>query len=292
MTSLIIGESAKNSIPAQSPKTVKYKTIDDTTLRLHVFAPSKTISGTRTSAIVFFFGGAWTTGTPEQFYPQCRYFASLGSVAISAEYRIKSKYDISISDCIKDAKSAIRWVRANADKLNVAPDKIIAAGGSAGGHLAACTAVIDGYEEENEDLSISSKPNAVVLFNPALGTTEDGYGSKRLTDRIRDISPMHHVKKGIPPFIIFHGIKDKTVPIQTIESFCKLMEDAGNNCKLVPFEGMGHGFFNYGEHDNKPFEETLRAADEFLTQLGFLAPKPSKDMGGIGLEPTTPTMSR
>lgn len=63
-------------------------------------------------------------------------------------------------------------------------------------------------------------------------------------ERKDDISPVAHVKPGIPPTIIFHGTADKTVPFENAERFTKLMKEAGNTCELVPFPGKGHGFFN------------------------------------------------
>ena len=87
-------------------------------------------------------------------------------VAMTAEYRIRNMHGTLATACVADVKSAVRWVRANAVKLGVDPDRIAAGGGSAGGHVAACTGVIDGFESKDEDDKISSAPNAMVLFNP------------------------------------------------------------------------------------------------------------------------------
>ena len=67
---------------------------------------------------------------------------------------------------VKDGKSAVRWIRANAARLGIDPDRLAAGGGSAGGHVAAATATTQGIEEEGEDTSVSSRPCALVLFNP------------------------------------------------------------------------------------------------------------------------------
>jgi acetyl esterase/lipase len=194
-------------------------------------------------------------------------------VAISAEYRVKNRHGTTPFECVADGKSAIRWVRANAARLGVNPNKIVAGGGSAGGHVAACTGVIDGLDEENEDRNISSKPNALVLFNPAVDLVE--LSKKRRSDkrfnRVKEISPLQHIKKGVPPCIIFHGTADRTVPFESVERFSKAMKEVGNVCRLVPFEGKGHGFFNYGrDKDNSSFKQTIRAADKFITSLGYL----------------------
>ncbi len=255
------------------PILVVYKTIGEVELKLHIFLPPERQVKEPLPAIVFFFGGGWVGGTPTQFYHQCDYFASRGMVAISAEYRVKNRHGTTPFECVADGKSAIRWVRANAARLGVNPNKIAAGGGSAGGHVAACTGVIEGLDEESEDRNISSRPNALVLFNPGVDLIE--LSKKRRSDerfnRVKEISPLQHVKKDVPPCIIFHGTADRTVSFESVERFSKAMKEAGNVCQLVPFEGKGHGFFNYGrDKDNSSFKQTVRAADEFLTSLGYL----------------------
>ena len=90
-------------------------------------------------------------------------------IAASVDYRLKTRDKVRVPlECVKDAKSAIRFLRKNARLLKVDPDRIVAAGGSAGGQLAAATAMIDAKETNDDqyDLSISCKPNAVILYNP------------------------------------------------------------------------------------------------------------------------------
>jgi len=263
-------KSTKTTI---EPRQVVYKTIGEVELKLHIFQPPERDVKELSPAIVFFFGGGWVGGTPTQFYHQCDYLASRGMMAISAEYRVKNRHGTTPFECVADGKSAIRWVRANAARLGVNPNKIAAGGGSAGGHVAACTGVIEGLDEENEDRSISSRPNALVLFNPAVDLVE--LSKKRSSDerfrRVKEISPLQHVKKGVPSCIIFHGTADRTVPFESVERFRTVMKVAGNVCQLVPFEGKGHGFFNYGrDKDNSSFKQTIQDTDRFLTSLGYL----------------------
>lgn len=259
---------------AVRPVLVVYKTIGEVELKLHIFKPPERDTKELSPAIVFFFGGGWVSGTPKQFYHQCEHFASLGMVAISAEYRVKNRHGTTPFECVADGKSAIRWVRANAVRLGVNPNKIVAGGGSAGGHVAACTGVIKGLDEKHEDPNISSKPNALVLFNPAVdlvGLSKKRRSDKKFVNRVEELSPLQHVKKGVPPCIIFHGTADRTVPFESVERFSTAMKKSGNVCRLVPFEGKGHGFFNYGrDKDNSSFKQTLQAADRFLVSLGYL----------------------
>jgi acetyl esterase/lipase len=244
---------------------VVYKAVGPTQLHLHIFKPKEKLSKDMASAIIFFHGGGWRYGDPSQFYQHCKYFASRGMVAVSAEYRLVGKNASSLYDCVADSKSAVRWLRANAMALNIDPKRIAAGGGSAGGHLAACTAMIDGFEEDEEDWVISSKPNALVLFNPGLD----------LPQLDEQLSPAHHLKPDLPPMIIFHGTADRVVPHKRIEQFCEQMEELGNICELISFFGKGHKFFNYGMDKNKPYFETVFTTDLFLSNLGLLKGKPT-----------------
>ncbi len=253
----------------KASRLVVYKTIGDVELNLHVFDPAET--GKNRPAIVFFFGGGWSGGTPKQFFPHCDYFADRGMVAISAEYRVKSRHGTTPFECVEDGKSAVRWIRANAAELEVDPDRIAAGGGSAGGHVAACTALIEGFEAGGEDTAVRSAPNALVLFNPVADTASLARRANRFGGRETEISPVHHVRTGLPPTIIFHGTADKTVPFESVERFRDRMLEAENRCELVAFDGKGHGFFNKGR-DETSFDETIRAADAFLVSLGWLQP--------------------
>jgi acetyl esterase len=260
---------------------IQYKSQDNINLSLHVFLPSKDESPIKRAAIVFFFGGGWTTGEPKQFYQQSRALADLGMVAFCAEYRIKSKHHTTPFESVKDGKSAIRWVRAHAAELGIDPDRIVAAGGSAGGHVAACAGLVKGNEEAGEDMKVSSVPNMLILFNPVLDTTAKGYGADRFSsDDQTTLSPCHLVRQGIPPTLTLHGTADKTVPFENAERFTRLMQEAGNDCLLVPFTGQDHGFFNGSffrpKSDDVYFNLTMKRAVEFLTAHGYLqeTPKP------------------
>jgi acetyl esterase len=145
-----------------------YKQAGDVALKMFIFEPPDRQPKDRRAAVVFFFGGGWRSGTPAQFHEQCKYRASRGMVAITVDYRVLSRHKTKAVTCVEDAKSAIRWVRKNSERLGIDPQRIAAAGGSAGGHLAACTGVVPGFESPTEDAELSSVPNALVLFNPAL----------------------------------------------------------------------------------------------------------------------------
>jgi acetyl esterase/lipase len=194
-------------------------------------------------------------------------------VAITAEYRVKSRNKTTPFECVADGKSAIRWVRANAAKLGIDPKRIAAGGGSAGGHVAAATGNCPGLEEKGEDLKISSKPDALVLFNPVYDNSEKGYGYSRVRPRWKEISPMHNIRKGAPPTIVFLGTKDKLIPVATGEEYQKRMKAVGSRSELHLYKDALHGFFNKGKPGNH-YPDTIEKMDKFLASLGWLKGEP------------------
>jgi len=253
-------------------KTVANEIVGQAELKLHVFLPVGHQKTDQRPAIVFFFGGGWNGGSPGQFYPHCHYLASRGMVAISAEYRVKSRHGTSPQVCVQDGKSAIRWVRAHAEELGIDPEKLVAGGGSAGGHVAAATATVAKFNEEGEDVSISCRPQALVLFNPVYDNSAEGYGYDRVQAYWKDFSPMHNIDENTPPTIVFLGSQDKLIPTTTAEKYKKLMEAKGGRCDLHIYEGEGHGFFNYKNYEN--YVATVIEMDKFLASLGYLDGEP------------------
>ena len=251
-------------------KEIVYKSFDKDPLELNVFLPAGWKASDKRPAIVFFFGGGWRGGTPSQFFPHSRYLASRGMVAVSAQYRTSGSHGTSPIECVADGKSAVRWMRQHADELGIDPDRIASGGGSAGGHVAATTGVLKGMDQKGEDTSVSSKPNAMVLFNPVTDTS----GIERLGDQALKLSPMQSVASGDPPALVLHGKADTTVPYAMVEAFCKAMTDAGNRCELVGYEGRPHGFFNYAR-SRKDYTNAVWHMDRFLESLGFLEGKPT-----------------
>jgi acetyl esterase len=260
-------------------QTKVYKTISSTKLKLYIFQPSVRNDMEKLPAIVFFHGGAWAGGHAWQFIPQCKYLAERGMVAISVEYRVRKRQGATPFECVADAKSAIRYVRTHASEFGIDENRIAAGGGSAGGHMAACTALIKDFDEKNEDSSISSVPNALVLFNPVLDVPEIVHGLpkkviKGLEGRETEISPIHHVSVGAPPTIIFHGTADDAVPFHQATRFCEAMKKYGNHCEVVPFEGLRHGFFNYYKGENPAFFSTMENTNKFLISIGYMKGQP------------------
>ncbi len=265
-----VAQQAKPKLTDAKVQTIDhmYKKTAEGELTLHGFFPADWKATDKRPVIVFFFGGGWKNGTFTQFVPQAEYFASRGIVAISADYRILNTHKTTPDKAVEDAKSAIRWVRANAAKLGIDPQKVIASGGSAGAHLAAATALVEKFEAAG-DPQVSCKPNALVLFNPFLngkGRTIAGTNGENIAEAI---SPTLYLKKDAPPTILFFGTSDAM--IDQGKEYAAKCKELGVTAELHTAADQPHGFFN-----RAPWcQVTAFKADEFLTSLGYLTGKPT-----------------
>jgi acetyl esterase/lipase len=260
---LLLAGSATGARADIDIKSYDFKRVEGPTLRLTVYSPTHT--PVARPALVLFFGGGWERGSSTQFVNQATHLASRGMVAVCADYRTRTSHGTTPFECVADGQDAVRWVRCHAKELGVDPNRIAAGGGSAGGHVAACTAILADLSADNP---VSCAPNALVLFNPVVDTTATGYGAKKLGTRARALSPVHHIRAGLPPTAIFHGRADTTVLFENVQRFTDEMTKAGNACTLHAYEG-GHGF--YLPKHPAAYPVVLRDADRFLVSLGWLA---------------------
>ncbi|WP_255449784.1 alpha/beta hydrolase [Seonamhaeicola sediminis] len=255
-----------------SQEQVLYKQIDTTKLLMKIHYPEITDKVNKNPAMIFFFGGGWISGSIKQFEPHAKYFSKRGMICFLVDYRVHKMHQTTPFESVKDAKSAIRFIKENAEKFHVDTLKIVAAGGSAGGHLAAATALINNYNEHTDNISVNCVPNALVLFNPVFDNGPGGYGYDRIKDDYKNFSPLHNIKKGAPPTIVFLGTNDKLIPVETAKYYQKVMEKVKSKCELHLYEGQNHGFFNYKNFEY--YKKTLYEADVFLQSLGYLKKEP------------------
>lgn len=162
----------------------------------------------------------------------------------------------------------MRYIRSHAVEIGLDPSRIVGSGGSAGGHLAAATALVEGYNERTDDLTVNPKPDALVLFNPVIDNGPGGYGFERIGDRYTDFSPLHNITAGAPPTLLFLGTEDKLIPVSAVENYQAAMNKVGSRCELALFPGEGHGFFDIRHRKN--YQRTLDLTDTFLRSLGYL----------------------
>ncbi len=257
---------------AYAQQKILYKQIEDTKLYMEIYNPESMDSAKKYPVIVFYFGGGWSSGSTSQFEPHAKYFTQRGMVCVLVDYRVKDRQQTTPFESLKDAKSSIRFLRENANKFHIDTSKIVAAGGSAGGHLAAATALINDYNESSDNKSTSCIPNALVLYNPVIDNGPGGYGYNKIGEAYKNFSPLHNIREGMPPAIIFLGTNDQIIPVETAKYFQKAMEKVKSQCVLKLYEGQGHGFFNYKNLEN--YKKTVFETDAFLQSIGYLTENP------------------
>lgn len=273
---LLVSAAPAFALGAYPPKldgavAFTYKTVGDVKMKLWVFMPEGHDASDKRPAIVFFFGGGWNGGSPEQFERHARYLASRGMVAAVADYRVKSRHKTDPRACVRDGCSAVRYLRTHAAKFGIDPNRIASGGGSAGGHVAAATGTVTAFQEEGEDTKISCVPNAMALFNPVFDNGPKGYGNSRVKDYWQDISPMHNIRKGIAPSVTFLGTKDKLIPVSTAELWKKKIEAVGGRADVHLYKNATHGFFNRDPY----YAQTVITMDKFFASLGWLEGEPT-----------------
>ena len=264
-----------------------YKKVGDRGLHLYVIKPEGWKAGDQRPAIVFFHGGGWMIGkgAPTQFNYQGKYLASRGMVSIQVEYRLiaDNRREAPIGAC-QDAKSAMRWVRSHVAELGIDPERIASGGGSAGGHLAAFVGLVDGTNDPQDDLKISCRPAAMVLYDPALlhegQASDEGADSRKakpaadLVAAYTKISPFVSVSAGDPPGIILVGDQDPILPVPVMKKFQEKCRTVGTRMDAVIYPGEGHSFFGLRRSFDRFYDTTIEM-DKFLGSLGWLSGPPT-----------------
>lgn len=260
--------------------TLIYKNVMDEELKAYIFYPSNANSGKSFPAIASFHGGGWAYGNPSEFFGACKRYARKGFVTFSFQYRLSINDDgtvphpeITPVECVKDARTAMRWLKENAEKLKIDPEKIIVSGQSAGGQLALSTALAEDVNESSDNLEIDPTPAAFILYSSNVNTVE-AWADMLLADRrdeIWSISPQHTLKPGLPPAIEFHGTGDPTVNYWIVDHFMESTRALGNYFELIPLEGREHYLGPENEKYATYFdEEIMERTDEFLNKFGVM----------------------
>lgn len=242
-----------------------YKETPTRDLKLKIFKPENISSDKTYPSIVFFFGGGWKSRNLSQFERHAKRLAKKGMICFIVDYRVYNTDEVSPDICLMDAKSAMRYINKNAERLKVDISKLVAAGGSAGGHLAAATRYIESFNDPNDDLDINCKPTALVLFNPVIDNSNEGYGYDRIKKFYPEFSPLQNIKKPVPT-IFFVGSEDKLIPPVTAKKYQDKCKEEGGRCDLHIFENKGHGFFN----NNDDYIKTMELTEKFLESIGYI----------------------
>ncbi len=273
---------------AHADQAKVYKTVDGEKLYLRLYFPPKhEPKKDRRPAIVVIHGGGWTSPGAKRWAPFCRYFARRGMVTVNVQYRLADREpNVRMDDCLADSRDAFRYVHKNADKLGIDPERIVIAGESAGGQLAAATAMVPESDAKKSDLL--SQTDAILLYGACLDLTDLGWLSNHAAlapthdtpedeswkQRGRALSPINYVTDGLPPMLIMHGQKDEVVPVEQIDRFVKKARKAGTRVNYQRMPEWGHAFSVAGSAGDKTVVKSIRITDRFLSKHDYIEGKP------------------
>jgi acetyl esterase len=230
-------------------------------LTLHAFHAKHRPAGSAAPALLLFHGGRWLYGNPEEYYPQCQFFAERGISCFSAQYRLGANNRPDVRGAVQDARAALDYLVTHAAELHIDPTGIAVGGASSGGHLAA--ALGSGLPRgANAATPEAPRPSAQVLYNPMLDLAPGTPDHHLVKDYWQEVSPYHHIDGAVPRALILVGSQDPEVPVPTAQAFCTAVQAAGGRCEIALYDGQGHGFFH-----NPPYlEQTNQRVLEFLLQ--------------------------
>jgi acetyl esterase/lipase len=246
-----------------------YKTVNGYMLDIHLFLPDSSPNGAKKPVMVFFHAGDWREGKPDWYFDDCKAWARKGWVACTAEYRTFSRAGTLPFEAVKDARSAIRWLRQHAAEYNIDTGRIVANGYDAGGQLVLACAMADKYNEKSDDLHISPAPNLIMVTSGLFDLTDvnNAWIMQYFKDKnaLRDISPLYLVKKGLPPILIIHGRKDADEDYAVARHVATLIKDAGNPISFHPIDDASHLLWL----DTKTLGEMQKVQGDFLKKWGY-----------------------
>jgi acetyl esterase/lipase len=260
-------------------RNITYCKLGERKLLLDAFYPSLK-SKTKRAAVIIIHGGGWRSGNRTQHYPLAQRLTALGYVCFTPEYRLST--EALYPTAVYDLKSALRWVRNNAKKYDVDPNKIAVLGFSAGGELAVFLGVTAGnekFEGTECNLKTSSLVNAIVdldgtlsFVHPESGEGDDtkrtsaatywfGYSKKDNPKLWEEASPLTYVSKHTAPTLFINSSVDRMHAGRT--DFLKVLDENHIYSEVKTFSDAPHSFPLFDPW----FEPTVKFTDQFLKKV-------------------------
>jgi len=271
----LIGQARQREL-LKSATSFPYSETPEGPLHGHFFAPPGFEPGDKRPLILFLHGGLWDTAMATQFVPHCLYFAERGAVAATLETRVFSTHRTGPMEALADVKAFLAWLKSYEHHFGIDPSKVVFAGALGGAFLALAMTLPKLLREEHPAVY---SPAALLLFSSLLDST-----TRQLIERFPDtatakrLSPLKAVRRKAPPMMLFHSKKDRVAPFAHVEKFIKSMRWRRNKIELLDFETADHTFFNFNVSEVH-YEASIKAADQFLVNLGILEAAPPIEEG-------------
>jgi acetyl esterase/lipase len=219
-----------------------YRDIKPEPVRLFVFKPKDWKKSDKRTALIYFFGGGWTHGTPDKGASLAKWAVGFDWVGIAPDYRTKNRYGTSPLESVADARKVLAWAEEHAEELGIDPRKIVVGGTSAGGHIALWTAIEHSPPGSDPSEAPKYKPMALLLNSPAVDTSvATGYTPTRFGTNADALSALHQLDKNMPPTLLIHGDADALIAYRTAVDLNKNLTESGNICQFITVPGGTHG---------------------------------------------------
>jgi acetyl esterase/lipase len=273
----IVPDSSVSAVKEQ--RNLVYCQIGERQLHIDAFLPAKKQMGS-TPAVLIVHGGGWRSGNRSQHIPLAQHLAALGYATFTVEYRLST--EAFYPAAVNDIKSALQWMRANAKRFNIDPDKFAVLGFSAGGQLAALTGVTSGltkFDQNDCNKTQSSAVQAVIDIDGTLSFVHPeawesqnpqtvgasawwiGYPRTERCDLWEDARPFNYADSNTVPFLFLNSSVERMHAGR--DDFKKLMDKKGIYTQIVNFENTPHSFCLY-----RPwFDPMVGNINSFLTKV-------------------------
>jgi acetyl esterase/lipase len=270
------GQAMRRALPGsvKVERDFVYARYGEREVKLDLYLPKEPVSA-KIPCIVVVHGGGWRSGDKNRFAHIAGKLAEEGFAAACIGYRLIPEVEFPAP--VVDCKAAVRWVRANAAKHGIDPDRIGAIGGSAGAHLVAMLGTSDHVaklEGEGGSLGVSSRVHAVVAMATPADMTQGRVGGTIGVELAQLVSPVTHVSAKSAPILLLHGTRDTVVPMAQSELLLEKYRQVGAKAELVKIEDGAHAFWNGAQFDQtmvlavKFFRETLAASSTVPAAAG------------------------
>lgn len=231
--------------------------------------------------ILYIHGGGWIGGDKEVYVGNLQADAERGYVSASINYRYADGKKVLNNDIMDDIEAALSVIKSTCAEKGVTVDRVMLAGGSAGGHLSLMYAYSRASESPLLPVAVASYAGPANLYDDAFYTTQYVEDIKKMISMISgadlqndtvdewkavlmEASPISYINSSTVPTIICHGVKDDVVPYSNAVELYGALCDAGVECELITYENSGHGLeadSDKGDYANEKFYEF---ADRFL----------------------------